>query len=80
MGNRNIDFEEDLICDNCGATGAYDFMGDSLCPKCTDYLDPKDDCVIEDGFGSGWSAWCPMCGEESMSIVRPGKVQCNNCE
>ena len=40
-------------------------------------LDPED--IIEDGFGSMWSAFCPRCGEKSMSVVRPGKVQCNNC-
>jgi Zn finger protein HypA/HybF involved in hydrogenase expression len=40
---------------------------------------PKDNDIIEDGFGSSWSAWCPTCGKKSMSVVRPGKVQCNNC-
>jgi hypothetical protein len=35
--------------------------------------------TIEDGFGSEWSAWCPMCHQKSMSVVRPGKAQCNNC-
>lgn len=36
--------------------------------------------TIEDGFGSEWSAWCPKCGEKSMEVVRPGKVQCGNCD
>ena len=40
---------------------------------------PEDDDTIDDGFGSVWSAWCCRCGEKSMSIVRPGKVQCGNC-
>lgn len=39
----------------------------------------EDDDIIEDGFGSEWSAWCPVCGRKSMSVVRPGKVQCNYC-
>lgn len=39
--------------------------------------DTKD--IIEDGDGSAWSAWCPMCHKKLMSVVRPGKVQCQNC-
>ena len=38
-----------------------------------------DNDTIGDGFGSEWSAWCPMCGEKSMEVVRPGKAQCGNC-
>ena len=34
---------------------------------------------ITDGFGNYWSIICPDCGEESMEIVRPGKVQCWHC-
>ena len=41
--------------------------------------DPADDDIIEDGFGMSVSAWCPECGQKSMCIVRPGKVQCDNC-
>ena len=40
----------------------------------------KESDIIEDGFGNVWSAWCPECGQKTMCIVRPGKVQCNNCE
>ena len=36
--------------------------------------------TISDGFGNEWSAYCPTCGQKSMQIVRPGKVQCGNCE
>lgn len=32
--NREIEFCEDEYCDDCGAKGAYDFMGDYLCPEC----------------------------------------------
>lgn len=38
----------------------------------------KDD-IIEDGFGSAWSAWCPECKQRTMQVMRPGKVQCANC-
>ena len=42
---------------------------------------PKEelDEEISDGLGSVWSAYCPVCKEKSMSVVRPGKVQCENC-
>ncbi len=35
--------------------------------------------IIEDGFGNEWSAYCPMCGKKTMSVVRPGQVQCSQC-
>ena len=35
---------------------------------------------IEDGFGSRWPRKCPNCQENCMTVVRPGKVQCFNCE
>lgn len=34
------------------------------------------DKTIEDGFGNAWSITCPTCGQDTMEIVRPGKVQC----
>lgn len=34
---------------------------------------------ISDGFGSHWPKECPCC-KESLEIVRPGKVQCPNCD
>ena len=37
------------------------------------------DDVLEDGYGSCWSAICPECGGRTMQIVRPGKVQCSKC-
>ncbi len=36
--------------------------------------------VISDGFGSAWSKICPECKSPTMQVVRPGKVQCTNCE
>lgn len=32
--SRDIDYEKDLVCDNCGKVGAYDFMGDYYCSDC----------------------------------------------
>ena len=32
--NRKVPFDERAICDECGALGAFDFMGDLFCPKC----------------------------------------------
>ena len=37
-----------------------------------------DEDTITDGYAE-WSAWCCMCGNKTMQIVRPGKVQCANC-
>ena len=35
--------------------------------------------ILDDGFGSKWDKECPECGSERQ-IVRPGKVQCPNCQ
>ena len=32
--SREVPFDEDEVCDICGEKGAYDFMGDLICPKC----------------------------------------------
>ena len=34
--NREVKFDKNAICDNCGAIGAFDFMGDYLCEKCAE--------------------------------------------
>ena len=53
-------------------------------PECMDlpkYLIPSDieEPLITDNCGNFWSKKCPVCGQESMEIVRPGQVQCSNC-
>lgn len=32
---RDVPFDEAGICDDCGKVGAFDFMGDLLCPECS---------------------------------------------
>lgn len=36
--------------------------------------------LITDGYGNYWDAVCPHCGQRTMQVVRPGKVQCGNCD
>lgn len=33
--SRTVPFDENEICDKCGEAGAFDFMGDMLCAKCS---------------------------------------------
>lgn len=40
----------------------------------------SEDGMITDGYGSYWSVTCSECGEDAMEVVRPGKVQCGECE
>jgi uncharacterized Zn ribbon protein len=41
---REVEYEEDAICDICGKEGAYDFMGDCLCPQCAEkYVGSEED-------------------------------------
>ena len=32
--DRDVPYDPQEICDNCGAKGAFDFMGDLICPDC----------------------------------------------
>src|SRR3990167_4551624 len=50
------------------------------CEKCGKpcYIKTEEDPPIVDGFGSVWSQRCPACKKLSMSVVRPGKVQCDS--
>lgn len=34
MSDREVPFEEDAVCGQCGGKGAFDFMGDYLCEEC----------------------------------------------
>ena len=36
--------------------------------------------LIGDGYGNTWNVRCPECNQDTMEVVRPGKVQCGNCE
>ena len=36
--DREVPFDEEAKCDNCGKLGAFDFMGDFICEDC---LSPK---------------------------------------
>lgn len=40
--SRNVPYDLNAICDVCGATGAYDFMGDLLCHKCAEEALPSE--------------------------------------
>jgi hypothetical protein len=44
VGNRDAPFDENAICDGCGAKGAFDLMGDFLCPKCCEAMVPDEPC------------------------------------
>lgn len=36
--------------------------------------------TITDGFGNYWGIKCPICGCNSMVVIRPGKARCNMCD
>ena len=37
--SRTVPFDEEEKCDICGKKGAYDFMGDLICPECCEKKD-----------------------------------------
>ena len=48
MSDRTVPYDAKSTCDACGKVGAYDFMGDLLCPECakeaTGELEPCNRC------------------------------------
>lgn len=60
-----------------GRITAYDEIIQILKSKRSNILRPPQ--TITDGFGSTWLKRCPECKKNTMSVVRPGKVQCNKC-
>lgn len=34
--------------------------------------------IIDDGFGNKWVNHCCKCGQATLEVVRPGKVQCHS--
>jgi len=46
---RDILYDPELECDNCGAIGAYDFMGDYLCENCIGFeIEEEGDSFFSD--------------------------------
>lgn len=39
-----------------------------------------DDDIVDDGFGTSASVYCPECGKKSIYVVRPGDIRCSNCD
>jgi hypothetical protein len=42
MGNREMLYDKDAKCVNCGALGAHDIMGDYLCNGCVGFTEPEN--------------------------------------
>jgi uncharacterized Zn finger protein (UPF0148 family) len=38
--SREVPFDPEAICDVCGKPGAFDFMGDCVCPDCIHEMIP----------------------------------------
>lgn len=64
-----------------GCVGAF-VLSLGLCRAASqaDAMLKDDNDTVSDGFGSTWSATCMTCGNKSISVVRPGKVQCDICD
>ena len=43
MGDRTVPFDDKAVCDRCSKVGAYDFMGDLLCPECSNKVIERDE-------------------------------------
>lgn len=43
---RDVPYDPDEKCDKCGKRGAFDFMGDYICPDCYAALPDHDDCQV----------------------------------
>jgi uncharacterized Zn finger protein (UPF0148 family) len=45
--DRTVQYNKDSVCDICGAKGAFDYMGDCICPKCLDEDEKEKEKTIE---------------------------------
>lgn len=43
--SRDVPWDKEAVCDNCGEVGAFDFMGDYFCDRCAaeGYDEPDSD-------------------------------------
>ena len=75
--DRKIPYDEDLICDECGHKGAYDFMGDYLCEECANKIctniEYSEDCECD----SELERKCEWCGR--YPVLADGDY-CAECE
>ena len=58
--SRDVPYDSDLICDNCGKPGAFDFMGDYYCNDCLT-TDKEGNTVVKE--------MTEMTDEEMIDIV-----------
>ncbi len=68
--SRDVQFDENAVCDECGVLGAFDFMGDFVCPKCLSenyhaaqhsvQADVCPECHCIDGHLTGCSIYLAM--------------------
>jgi len=66
---ESIRLSPDGLSGNLGET-EYTTDGTTAVLRDTDY--------ITDGYQT-WPKRCAMCGQDTMQVVRPGKVQCSEC-
>ena len=66
--SREIPYDPEATCDECGAEGAFDFMGDLLCQACT--WIPR---TVHPTYK------CPVCGAPAMRGTHPDEWCCDEC-
>jgi len=54
---RDIPFDPELPCDNCDEIGAYDFMGEYLCPRCADFHIEEEPEFCEEDIEDMYDLW-----------------------
>ena len=62
--SREIPYDPEATCDECGAEGAFDFMGDLLCQACTRKALGGD----EDKEGEDMSTKATIAGGEDWAL------------
>lgn len=79
--SRDVPFDREAICDECGKKGAYDFMGDFFCPECTQKLivtEPEYTTAIYYDVMFTSLIPCDICGEKG-SYDFEGEHVCEEC-
>jgi uncharacterized Zn ribbon protein len=51
VGDREVPYDKNAPCDECGEKGAYDFMGDYYCANCITQWEMEQDAEQIDIYG-----------------------------
>ena len=66
--SRDVPFDPDTKCDNCGVVGAFDFMGDYFCSGCLATCESCGHVFVIDLENKDVQKLCYVCRKEVSDV------------